>query len=89
MCEVSRLPSIACTQLQVVTCLVAMNSAASCPSVPKSLKGVIVSRGPMYVQTMPPDSWVGYALIRTLSQNGCGSLGMSTHRPSASNAHPW
>ena len=38
---------------------------------------------------MPPDSWVGYDRIRTLSQNGCGSLGMSTQAPSTSNSHPW
>jgi len=47
MCEVSRLPSIACTQLQVVSCFDAMNSPASRPSVPKSRNGVMVSRGPM------------------------------------------
>ena len=47
MWAVSMLPSIACTQLQVVTCFVAMNSPASSLSVPKSLKGVIVSREPM------------------------------------------
>ena len=46
MCDVSRLPSIACTQLQVVSCFAAMNSSASWPSVPKSLNGVIVSLGP-------------------------------------------
>ncbi len=39
MCEVSRLPSIACTQLQVVSCFAATNSPASRPSVPKSLNG--------------------------------------------------
>ena len=46
MWAVSMLPSIACTQLQVECCLVAMNSLASIPSDPKSLKGVIVSGGP-------------------------------------------
>ena len=46
MCAVSRLPSIACTQLQVVSCLAAMNSSASRPSVPKSRNGVMVSARP-------------------------------------------
>src|SRR6185437_6804459 len=39
--------------------------------------------------TIPPDSWTGYDFIRTFSQNGAGSDGMSTHLPSTSNAHPW
>jgi hypothetical protein len=47
MWEVSMLPSIACTQLQVECCLTAMTSLPSSPSVPKSLNGVTVSRGPM------------------------------------------
>ena len=38
---------MACTQLHVECCFAAMNSLASAPSVPKSLNGVIVSRGPM------------------------------------------
>ena len=46
MCAVSMLPSIACTQLQVLCCLVAMNSLASIPSLPKSRNGVMVSGGP-------------------------------------------
>ena len=47
MCEVSMLPSIACTQLQVECCFDAMASPAARPSVPKSRKGVMVSFGPM------------------------------------------
>ncbi len=47
MCEVSMLPSIACTQLQVVMVLVADHFSGGSPSVPKSRNGVMVSRGPM------------------------------------------
>ena len=47
MWAVSMLPSIACTQLQVVMVLVADHFSRGSPSVPKSLKGVIVSLGPM------------------------------------------
>ena len=36
MWAVSMLPSIACTQLQVLCCLVAMNSLASIPSDPST-----------------------------------------------------
>ena len=39
--------AIACTQLQVECCLVAMNSPSPSSSVPKSLNGVMASLGPM------------------------------------------
>ena len=59
MCAVSMSPSMDCTQLQKICSLFTAASDDGSASVPKSLKGVIVSGGPMYVQTMPPDSWTG------------------------------
>src|SRR4029077_5448790 len=59
MCAVSRSPSMDCTQLQKTCSLFTVTSEDGSASGPKSLKGVIASGGPMYVQTMPPDSWAG------------------------------
>jgi len=56
---VSKLPSIDWIQLQWVSSLLARHCSFGSPSVPKSRKGVMVSDGPIYVQTMPPDSCVG------------------------------
>ncbi|OLT11521.1 hypothetical protein BJF78_05065 [Pseudonocardia sp. CNS-139] len=59
MCVVSRLPSIDCTQLHSASCLRACTCSGASDSVPKSRNGVTVSGGPMYVQTIPPDSCTG------------------------------
>ena len=47
MCAVSTSPSIDCTQLQRTSSFTAATFWAGSESVPKSLKGVIVSAGPM------------------------------------------
>jgi hypothetical protein len=89
MCAVSRSPSIDCTQLHRTSSLFAATIEAGSASVPKSLNGVIVSGGPMYVQTMPPDSRVGYAVILIFCAKGCSSERWSTHWPVTSNFQPW
>ena len=57
----------------------------------KSGSGGGVERGPMYAQTIPFRSWVGYAVACTLvlKSDSAGSLGMSTQWPAASNFQPW
>ena len=86
----SMLPSIACTQLQVVTCLVADQSPGSeVVGAEVSERGHGLARA--HVGPDDPARLVdgSEAFIRTFSQNEAGSLGMSTQLPSVSNAHPW
>ena len=72
-----------------MTSLLAVASPAGSDSVPKSRNGVMASAGPMYVQTIPPDSRVGYDVILIRWGNGFRSLRWSTHWPVTSNFQPW